>query len=304
MRITVGIPSYNEGTKVISLIRSVYESTLSSDKARLAEIIVCDHSSDSTPDILRSFMSQHPYIPIQLVHHDQRGGAASAWNEIFNLAIGDVIVLFDADVLPFKDCINELLSCMDNKEVGICASNPICLKSCSSAARAASFVSSWLESIRKRGVSQYTVIGRSLSIRRDLAKRIIVPKETIAIDLYLQCKVLEFGYRILYREKAKLYFSPPSTMTDFASQILRSRNGHRQISTCISRLRINASAWSVLNASAKTAYHHPADAFFMIICSCLLPFYSSRLDGTDSYIWTIAASTKGNSEQKIRSKTK
>lgn len=304
LRITIGIPSYNEGAKVVSLIRSVYEGAHNSDRVRLAEIIICDHSSDSTPDILRSFMSQHPHIPIRLVHHDQRGGVASAWNEIFSLAIGDVIVLFDADVLPSNDCINELLPSVDNKGVGICASNPICLKPCSSAARAASFVSSWLGYIRKHGVSQYTVIGRSLSIRSHIAKRIIIPKETIAVDLYLQCRVLEFGYRILYKEKAKVYFSPPSTMTDFASQVLRSRNGHRQISTHVNRLGINASARSVLNSSVKTAYHHPLNAFSMIICSCLLPFYNSRLQGTDSYMWTIATSTKGKSEQKVSSQTK
>ncbi len=231
LRITIGIPSYNEGARIISLIRSVYESTLNGDEALITEVIICDHSSDSTPQIIRTFMSQHRYIPIHFVHHDERGGAASAWNEIFSLATGDIIVLFDADVLPDKECISELASCMENNKVELCASNPICLKPGSSAARAASFISSWLETIRKRGVSQYTVMGRSLSIRTDLAKRIIIPKETIAIDLYLQCRILEMGYRILYREKARVYFTPPSTMRDFASQVLRSRNGHRQIST-------------------------------------------------------------------------
>lgn len=293
LRLTIGIPSYNEGARIISLIRSVYESTFNADEARITEVIICDHSSDSTPRILRSFMSQHRYLPIRLVHHDERGGAASAWNEIFSLATGDIIVLFDADVLPLKDCISELASCMDSNKVGLCASNPICLKPISSTARAASFISSWLETIRKLGVSQYTVMGRSLSIRTDLAKKIIIPKETIAIDLYLQCRILEMGYHILYREKARVYFTPPSTMKDFASQILRSRNGHRQISTQVRRLRINASPWSVLMAAVKTAYCNPADAFFMLLCSCLLPFYTSRLPGTKSYKWMIATSTKG-----------
>lgn len=105
MRLTIGIPSYNEGDRIISLIRSVYESTLNADEVRISEVIICDHSSDSTPQILRSFMSQHRYLPIHLVHHDERGGAASAWNEIFSLATGDIIVLFDADVLPLKECI-------------------------------------------------------------------------------------------------------------------------------------------------------------------------------------------------------
>lgn len=293
LRITIGIPSYNEGTNITSLLGLVYESALSSDKVRLVEIIVCDHSSDSTPQILTSFMSHYPHIPIRLVHRNLRGGAASAWNEIIHLATGDVIILFDADILPAEECVSELVSGIDREGVGLCASNPMCLNPSSSSARAASFISNWLESIRSHGVSQYTVMGRSLSVRTTLAKKIIIPQETIAIDLYLQCKILEFGYRILYREKAKVYFTPPSTMADFASQVLRARNGHRQISSQVKRLKINASCRSVLNATVKTAYHHPANAIFMLLCSCLLPFYGSgRLSGTDSFKWMIAASTK------------
>jgi cellulose synthase/poly-beta-1,6-N-acetylglucosamine synthase-like glycosyltransferase len=237
-------------------------------------------------------MSQHHYIPIHLVHHDERRGAASAWNEIFSLAKGDIIVLFDADVIPTEECLSELTSCMDDK-VGLCASNPTCLRPDSLAARAASFISCWLESIRKHGVSQYTVMGRSLSIRTDVAKSIIIPKETIAIDLYLQCRILEMGYHILYREKARVYFTPPTTLSDFASQFLRSRNGHRQVSTQVKKLGISASPRSVLMASVKTAYASPIDAIIMFLCSCLLPAYNSRLPGTDSYKWTIATSTKG-----------
>ena len=301
LRITIGIPSYNEGAKITSLLRLVHESMLNSEKARLAEIIVCDHSSDSTPEKLRTFMSHYPHIPIQLVHRNLRGGAASAWNEIIRLATGDIIILFDADILPSEECVSELVSGMDREEVGLCASNPICLNPSSSTARAASFISSWLESIRTYGVSQYSVMGRSLSVRATLAKRVIIPKETIAIDLYLQCKILEFGHHILYREKAKVYFTPPSTMVDFASQVLRARNGHRQISSLVKRLRINASFWSVLNVTAKTAYHHPADAIFMLLCSFLLPFYGTRrFSGTDSSKWMIATSTKKQFQTKAK----
>ncbi|MGH9913522.1 MAG: hypothetical protein ACRD4W_13835, partial [Nitrososphaeraceae archaeon] len=74
-----------------------------------------------------------------------------------------------------------------------------------------------------------------------------------------------------------------------------SRNGHRQISSQVNRLGINASPRSVLLTAVKTAYTNPADAFFMLLCSCFLPFYRSILPGTDSYKWTIATSTKDQS---------
>ena len=292
LTLTIGIPSYNEGVKIVSLIKSISQTTLNKEY-QISEIIICDHSSDSTPEILNAFITQHPSLKIRLIHDDERRGAACAWNEIFSRASGDIIVLFDADVLPEECCISELVSGID-EEIGLCASNPVCLNLNSLAARAASFISSWLGAVRKYGISQYTVMGRSLSIRTDIAKNIVIPKETIAIDLYLQCRVLELGHEILYRDRAKVYFRPPTTIRDFASQVLRSRNGHKQIDARVKRLGINASFWSVLVAAVQTAYAYPADAIYMLLCSCLLPFYRSRIRETSSYKWTIATSTKSH----------
>jgi glycosyltransferase involved in cell wall biosynthesis len=292
--VTIGIPSYNEGAKIISLIRLLGEHALN-HKAQILEIIVCDHSSDSTPEILSTFIRQNPSLKIRLIHEAERRGAACAWNAIFSEASGDIVVLFDADVSPDDSCLSELASGI-NEEIGLCASNPVCLNQYSTVARAASFISNWLGAIRKKRTSQYTVMGRSLSIRSDLAKAISIPKETIAIDLYLQCKVIELGYGILYREKARVYFRPPTTLQDFASQVLRSMNGHRQIDSELKRLEINASLWSILEATVQTARAYPVNALCTLLCFCLLPYYRTRLDGISSYKWAIATSTKVSEE--------
>jgi glycosyltransferase involved in cell wall biosynthesis len=292
--VTIGIPSYNEGTKIISLIRSLYQDSRLY-KSQISEIIVCDHSSDSTPEILSTFISQNPSLKIRLIHEDERRGAACAWNAIFSEASGDVIVLFDADVSPDDSCLSELASGI-NEEIGLCASNPICFSLKSISARATSFISNWLGAIRKKRISQYTVMGRSLSIRSDLARAIAIPKETIAIDLYLQCKVIELGHGIVYREKARVYFRPPTTLQDFASQVLRSKNGHKQIDSEIKRLEINASLWSIIVAAVQTARAYPLNALCTLFCFCLLPYYRTRLHGINSYKWAIATSTKDSEE--------
>lgn len=292
--VTIGIPSYNEGTKVISLIRSLHQDSLIYN-SQILEIIVCDHSSDSTPEILSTFISQNPSLKIRLIHEDERMGAACAWNAIFSEALGDIIVLFDADVSPDESCLSELTSGI-NEEIGLCASNSVCLSLNSIAARAASFISNWLGSIRKKRISQYTVMGRSLSIRSDLAKSIAIPMETIAIDLFLQCKVIELGHGIIYREKARVYFRPPTTLKDFASQVLRSMNGHKQIDSEIKRLELNASLWSIIAAIVQTAIAYPVNALCTLFCFCLLPFYRTRLHGINSYKWAIATSTKDSKE--------
>lgn len=294
LSLTIGIPSYNEGANVVSLIDSIYRSTLIGE-ASISEIIICDDSSDSTPQIINSFITQNSSLRIKLIHHEGRRGAAAAWNDVFSLASGDIIVLFDADVMPHQSCINELISGM-NKEIGLCASNPVCMSSKSPAAKAALFISNWLGTVRKRGISQYTVMGRSLSVRTDIAKKIVIPNETIAIDLYLQCRVLEMGYRILYKEEAEVYFTPPTNVKDFASQVLRSRNGHKQIHPQVKKLGINASPRSVLASAVKTACAFPTAALCTVLCASVLPFYRLTLTGTNSHKWLTAGSSKHHAD--------
>ena len=75
----------------------------------------------------------------------------------------------------------------------ICASNPKPIADAGIPAKGTIFVSEWLESVRKRQLSEYTVMGRGLSIRSDIAKKISIPEGLIAIDLFIQNKVLEMG---------------------------------------------------------------------------------------------------------------
>ena len=79
------------------------------------------------------------------------------------------------------------------------------------------------------GLSQYTTMGRALALSNELAKGIEIPQEIIAIDLYLQCKVLEMNKKVIYDDDAIIYFNPPITKHDFFSQIVRASIGHSQI---------------------------------------------------------------------------
>ena len=79
--------------------------------------------------------------------------------------------------------------------IGLCASNtkPVVIKK-STVSRASKFIAEWLRSVRKNRLSHYTVMGRALSVSSRVAKKITIPENVIALDLYLQCKVLELGY--------------------------------------------------------------------------------------------------------------
>jgi len=269
------------------------------DGHKISETIVSDDSTDDTPGIVNDF-ARNSKMNITLIHHNKRRGAASAWNDIFLNTNSEVVVLYDADVIPDKKTTLQLASCI-NERVALCAANPLPLKQRGIAARASSFNSSWLRRVRNAGLSQYTVMGRALSIRADVAKKITVP-DIIAIDLYLQCKVLELGYNLDYRDDAIVWFKPASTMLDFASQVTRAVRGHEEIKDYVKKFNINLPHSTLVKEAMKEAFNDPLGAFALAVSYAAFPIYSIKVgDKTGQTTWHVADSTKGINVDELHS---
>ncbi len=290
MQITIGIPSYNEERSIGNLLKAL-EMQVTDSEYRINEIMISDDSTDATPDIVND-LARKSKLNITLIHHNKRRGAASAWNEIFSNAKCDTIVLYDADIIPSKDTTLLLASRIRN-EIALCASNPLPLKQDGIAAKASSFNSSWLRRVRKQGLSQYTVMGRALSIRADVAKMVTIP-DLIAIDLYLQCKVLEFGHKVDYCDDAIVWFKPAGTMLDFTSQVVRAVEGHTQIKEYVEQFDIKLPSSLMFKEFMREAFSNPRGMIAVAAAYLTLPIYKARIaKQTKSAKWHVAASTKG-----------
>jgi glycosyltransferase involved in cell wall biosynthesis len=288
LKVTIGIPTFNEEQNIRALLQCLETDT--SNNQFISEIIISDDSSDNTPKIIDEFM-KNSSMAIRLIHHDERRGAAIAWNEIFEESTGDIIILYDADIILGRNCTHELVSKI-NGRVGVCASNQKPIQARSIIGKATTFISKWLGSIRTKGLSQYTVMGRALSIRSELAKKISIPGDIIAIDLYLQCKAVEYGFDIFYNDNAVVYFYPANTMSDFISQVLRAANGHKQIHKYIKRFKYCISPNVALIEAMRTISDDPSGALSLVACYILIPFYIFKLKGVNSSKWHVATSTK------------
>lgn len=286
MRLTVGIPAYNEEHNISNLLRSVERDA----GGLVGEIIVSDDSSDGTPFLVEQFAKKSS-IPVIHLIHPKRRGAAAAWNEIFQRSSGDAIVLYDADTLPSQGCTAGLAANISGG-IALCASNSQPVRTRGVAGRASTFISNWLRVVRKTRLSQYTVMGRGLAIDSAVAKRITIPANMIAIDLYLQCAVMEMGLGVAYNDDAVVYFRPAESMQDLASQVLRAVNGHRQVKEHIERLGVGLPLHVALAQTARTVLADPIGAASVAIGYSPLPYYRSRLAGTNSALWHTAASSK------------
>lgn len=286
--VSVGIPSYNEESNIKRILEKVILSNLNS--VDLVEIIISDDSTDNTPNIVKQFMQDHSK-KIILLHDDKRRGAGNAWNSIIQHATGEVIVLYDADVIPDLNCTTELVGKIKNNVV-ICASNPKPITDAGIPAKGTIFVSEWLESVRKRQLSEYTVMGRGLSIRSDIAKKISIPDGLIAIDLFIQNKVLEMGYGVVFNPSAIVLFKPSKTFVDFVSQVVRAVNGHNQLKNLGCHMKNQLTLKTALMEFFRMASRNPVGALSTCICYIMIPFYNKRIKNTDSALWHTAQSTK------------
>jgi glycosyltransferase involved in cell wall biosynthesis len=257
-RITIGIPSYNERQNIVNLLRAVEEQHMP-----IFEVLISDDSSDDTPKLVRNF-AQHSFLNIQTFHHDKRRGAAAAWNEILQKAEGDVIVLYDADTIPHPSCAEKLTSKIKGN-VGICASNSQPVQAAGIPGRASVFISKWLRSVRLARLSQYTVMGRAVAINSDEAKKIEIPIDMIAIDLYIQCKILEMGRDVIYNDSAIVYFKSANDMHDLASQVIRAINGHCQIKEYASSFDIHLPKQIAIAHALRNAFKDPLGAMSVAI---------------------------------------
>ena len=285
-QISIGIISYNEEKNIVNLLNSIKCQYLG--KFFIKEIIISDDSNDKTPFLIKEFIKTNPQLLIRLFHHNERRGAYAGWNEIFKEATGDYLVLYDADVILTQKTTYNLVNAF-KLNVGLCASNPQPLEYSSIYGRASKFITDWLHNVRKNELTQFTVMGRGLAIKLDLAKKITIPENIIAIDYFLQIKVLELEKQISYVNNAILYFKSPENLEDFLSQVLRANFGHKQLSFYKTK---KLSIISNIKITLKSILLDPFGGISTLYCYCFIPYYTMRNQKKISSKWEIAQSTK------------
>jgi glycosyltransferase involved in cell wall biosynthesis len=91
MKVSVVIPCYNESRTFSKLLERVLEVDIGLDREI---IIVDDCSTDGTQDLLRQFNCPE----IKVLYHEVNQGKGAALHTGFSYAIGDVVIIQDADL--------------------------------------------------------------------------------------------------------------------------------------------------------------------------------------------------------------
>lgn len=112
--ISVIMPSYNAAKYVEHALNSVFEQTYHD----IEIVIVDDHSSDCTPELIQKYADIHPeicFIPLE-----KNMGAGYARNKALELAEGQYVAFLDCDDEWMPDKLERQLKCMKENETSFC----------------------------------------------------------------------------------------------------------------------------------------------------------------------------------------
>ena len=118
-RVTVQLPMYNEDTVAERVIKATCLIDYPLDRL---EIQVLDDSTDHSADIARRAVEemQAKGYPIRYIHRDNRVGyKAGALAAGLKEASGEYIAIFDADFLPPKDILHNVIHYFTEQKIGM-----------------------------------------------------------------------------------------------------------------------------------------------------------------------------------------
>lgn len=222
VRVTVGIPTYNEETCIAKAIQSAQNQDYPIEEI----LIVSSGSTDNTVKIIKERARTDSRI--RLIIEAERNGKASAINIINKYAKGDVIVQSDGDCELYQDAVSNLVHFFKNPKVGAVSGHPIPV------IPDGNLFFDWthmsynkMHEIRKKQDADWTfwhLSGYLLAWRRFAFKKI--PDVKGAVDAWMGKIIRENNYLIRYAEYALVVVKAPTNIKDFVAQKARVRAGY------------------------------------------------------------------------------
>lgn len=229
VKITIGIPAYNERERVSLLLQSLLKQVNHS-----VEIVVntggsTDGTSEEIAKLARSLQSSHM---IRLITGEKRMGKAAALDDIVLRATGDIVVFIDADTMISKNSVNNLIKPFSEDEMtGMASGNVLSLNDGDDLF---SFISRFQRelhhklclSLRRKNLPP-KVNGTFFAVRRGVIKGF--PRHVVSDDEYASWCAQSHGYSVVYVPEAIVYTKDPTTLKDYIVKRRRILGGHFQM---------------------------------------------------------------------------
>lgn len=226
--ISVLVPLHNEESVLETLVKDLLDSDY--DKARMEIILINDHSTDSTQDLVDRLVAEHPQLK-KLHRYEGLAGKPAALNDALEIANGDVIIVFDADYRPSKNILNRLAIAFADPEIGAVMGRVIphnhnsVLTHLLAMERSGGYQAGQQARYNLKLLPQYggTVGGFRKSIVQETGG---FNTKVLAEDTELTFRLYLMGYKVAYANDAECYEESPETWAARGRQVRRWSRGH------------------------------------------------------------------------------
>ena len=231
-RVTVMIPAHNEE----GVIDDILEALLKVDypRDRLTILPINDRSKDRTGEIIDEFTKNNPGILKPFHRHDGTPGKAAALMDATKLVTDDIMLVFDADYIPGRGLIKQLVAPFFDPEVGAVMGRVVpenvstnLLTRLLDLERAGGYQVDQQARMNMHLVPQYG--GTVGGVRR---KALLSVggwcEDTLAEDTEATYRLLLGGWKTVYQNRSECYELVPETWPMRLKQIMRWAEGHNQ----------------------------------------------------------------------------
>jgi len=232
--VSILIPMHREEKVATGILERFIEMDYPKDDERYEVIAIDDGSTDATPLIVDEYASKFSFI--KAIHRTGNGGngKSEALNVGLKVASNEIVLIFDADYLPPRDCVERLVAPFIDVEVGGVMGRVVPVNS------PESFVSRIMDIERAGGyqISQQARYNLNLipqfggtvgGFRRSVLKAVGGFDETkLAEDTDLTYKLYLHGWKVAYVNAAECYEEAVRSWEMREKQLTRWAIGHDQ----------------------------------------------------------------------------
>lgn len=233
--VTVLIAAHNEEAVISGSIKALLEVDFPADKLDI--VPVNDRSTDRTREIIDKFVALHPDRIHPFHRLDGKPGKAAALKDVTMTVTSDIIVVFDADYIPSKGLIKQLVSAFFDPEVGAVMGRVVPLNVGTNLLtrlldleRSAGYQVDQQARMNLKLVPQYggTVGGVRMRALHSIGGW---HDDVLAEDTDLTFRLLLRGWKTVYQNRCECYEEVPESWPVRYRQIKRWAKGHNQALT-------------------------------------------------------------------------
>lgn len=294
---SVGICAYNEAANIGKLIKAIINQRLDNSLSLKEIIVVASGCTDGTEKEVAHWQKKDHRI--RLIVEKQRKGKASAVNKFLKAARCDYLILASADLIPERDCFQELISGLSSPEVGMTAAHVIPLNKDDTLIGFAVNLQWRLHHKINLQFPEHPKAGELIAFKKIFKK---IPASSAVDEASIEPLIYFQGYKVRYCPEAIVYNKGPRTVHDFLRQRRRIYAGHTDLSRNYGYKVITYSNFRVLGTLlANMEWNRRFFTFVPIIIILeavgrIIGYLDCILKRRSHTVWKIARSTKNLNE--------